>query len=392
VIEGDETFAQVLTPTGRIVERAGGARAPALSATRLRAALRGPIQLERTVPGIEGTARVLARPQVGPDGRRVVVVGQSLADRDATLARLRDAFLVGGPIAVLIASLVGYGLATAGLAPVEAMRRRAAELSWSGEPERLPLPSARDEVHRLGATLNDMLERLRRAFERERRFVADASHELRTPIAVLKTELEGALRGGGFGAETRAALTAAVEECDRLGQLAEDLLLLARSAEGVLPVRPEPLDARTLLEGARQRFADRAARKGRRIDVDAPADVVVWGDPLRLRQALGNVADNALRHGAGTIRLSACATDGGVELDVTDEGTGFDPALGGQAFDRFARGPTARSDGGAGLGLAIVRAIAEAHGGEASIAAGGCTTVRMRLPGRPPQGPLSHAA
>ena len=157
-----------------------------------------------------------------------MVVGQSLDDRDETLAGLVASFAIGGPIAVLLASLLGYALAAAGLRPVEAMRRRAAEVSLERDGERLPLPAAHDEIRRLGETLNEMLDRLRGSLERERRFVADASHELRTPVAVIKTELEGALRAGGHDPRVREALVAAVEECDHLAQLAEDLLVLAR--------------------------------------------------------------------------------------------------------------------------------------------------------------------
>ena len=167
--------------------------------------------------GIEGTVRVLARPVPRRFGApAVVAVGRSLDDRDEALAGLVASFAVGGPLAVVLASVIGYALATVGLAPVEAMRRRAAAVSLSGEDNRLPLPLAHDEIPRLGTTLNDMLDRLRRSFERERRFVDDASHELRTPVAVIKAELEGALRIGDCGPQVHEALVAAVEECDRL--------------------------------------------------------------------------------------------------------------------------------------------------------------------------------
>jgi signal transduction histidine kinase len=353
----EESFAQVQGPDGRLVEAAGGARGPV-----------EPVSGERRVPGIEGTARVLARDRV--------VVGQSLDDRDEVLAGLVAAFAIGGPLAVVLASLLGYVLAGAGLRPVEAMRRRAA----AGD-ERLPLPAAHDEIHRLGVTLNDLLARLRGSLERERQFVADASHELRTPLAVVKTELEAALRGP----EKDAAISAAIEEVDRLSQLAEDLLVLARSAEGELPVRRETLRARTLLEGVRDRFADRAARAGRGIVV-ADGDVTVSADPLRLRQALGNLVDNALRHGGGDVVLRAAADDGGVALEVSDAGAGFPPEIADRAFERFARGDRARTRGGTGLGLAIVRAIAEAHGGRATLDG---ATVRVWIPS---QGQLSRAA
>jgi signal transduction histidine kinase len=356
--DAEESFAQVRGPDGRLLEAAGGAGGPV-----------EPASGERRVPGIEGTARVLAR-----DG---VVVGQSLEDRDEVLSGLVAAFALGGPLAVALASLLGYVLAGTALRPVEAMRRRAA----AGDAQ-LPLPAARDEIRRLGETLNDMLARLRSSLERERRFVADASHELRTPLAVLKTELEAALRSGDMGPEARAAVSAAVDECDRLVQLAEDLLVIARTADGALPVRREELRTRPLLEGVRDRFAERAQRAGRSIEVE-DGDVTLSADPLRLRQALGNLVDNALRHGDGDVVLRAQAQTGGVSLEVSDGGPGFAPDIAGRAFERFARGDGARTRGGTGLGLAIVRAIAEAHGGRATLDG---ATVRVWMPS---QGHLS---
>jgi two-component system OmpR family sensor kinase len=283
---------------------------------------------------------------------------------------------------VVAASLLGYRLASAALRPVEAMRSRAGQISLGREHDRLPLPAARDEIRRLGETLNEMLARLQESFERERRFVADASHEMRTPLAVLKTELEAALRTGGGDPAVRESLSASVEEADHLAQLAEDLLLIARAADGQLPVRVESVRVREVLDQARQRFADRARSQGRELLVEAPPDLAADLDPLRARQALGNLVDNALRHGRGDIELSARRRDGGVEIDVADEGPGFSPELAARAFERFARGDAARSRGGTGLGLAIVSAIAAAHGGTAAIADApdGRTVVRLRLP------------
>jgi signal transduction histidine kinase len=309
-----------------------------------------------------------------------VAVGQSLQDRDDTLGNLIRSFALGGPIAVLLASVLGYALAAAGLRPVEAMRRRARDVSLSSADERLPLPAARDEIRRLGETLNEMLDRLGRSFERERRFVADASHELRTPVAVIKAELEGALRAGGHAPQVREALVASVEECDHLAQLAEDLLILARSSEGQLPVRPEPLELREQLERVARRFADRADARGRGIAVDAGDEPSVYADELRLRQALGNLVDNALRYGQGEIVLRSRRAGPGLELEVADQGEGFTPEFAERAFERFARGDLARTRDGSGLGLSIVRAIAEAHGGRAELVAGPGATVRIWLP------------
>jgi signal transduction histidine kinase len=386
--ETEDGFAQLLDADGRVLDAAGGLRGRALTRAQLERAARGPVWLERRLPGLDGPAQVLARPARGG----VVAVGQSLDDRDETLSGLVTSFAVGGPVAVLLASVAGYLLAASSLRPVEAMRRRASEISLGDHGERLPLPPARDEVHRLAETLNEMLERLRASFERERRFVADAGHELRTPIAVVKAELEAALRSGDYGPQVREALAAAVDECDRLAQLAEDLLVVARTGEGALPLRPEPLVVRALLEDVRQRFADRAAQRGRAIRVDAPRNGLrVDADPLRLRQALSNLVDNALRHGGGDIALRGRRARGGVELDVSDTGPGFDPAIAGRAFERFTRGDTARVGDGTGLGLAIVRTLVEAHGGRAELVdAGEGATVRLWLPGEtPPQDHLS---
>jgi len=378
----EDTFIQVLTPSGSRVEGTKDVGVPALSGPESREASQHPTTFEHELQGIEGTARMLARP-INVDNRSLVlVVGISLADRNESLASLVHSFLIGIPVAVLLASGIGYWLAAAGLAPVEAMRRRAKRVSLDRGSERLPLPAAHDEIHRLGETLNEMLARLEESFQRERRFVADASHELRTPLAVLKAELEAAVRIGGHDAEVSKSLAVALEETDHLAQLADDLLLIARAADGRLPVRPEQVDVRELLERTRDRFADRAGRQNREIRVDAPEGQSVSVDPLRARQALGNLVDNALRHGGGEIRLSARRSPDGIEIDVADEGEGFPAELEGQAFERFSRGNGKDTRSGAGLGLAIVRAIAEAHGATATVVNSGSdgATVRLRFP------------
>jgi two-component system, OmpR family, sensor kinase len=313
----------------------------------------------------------------------VLVVGASLEDREEALEGLVAELFVVGPLALLLSSLAGYVLAGAALRPVEAMRRRAAEISTERPGRRLPLPRARDEIHRLGATLNAMLARLEAAFARERRFVADASHELRTPLALLRTELELALRRPRSAKDLEQALRSAAEEVDRLSTLAEDLLVLARADEGALPLRRSSIEAGELLDSVARRFALRAADEGRALDVDAPGDTPLEADRLRLEQALGNLVDNALRYGAGTIRLDARTHDGRVELRVGDEGPGFPPEFLPRAFERFTRADEARGRGAAGLGLAIVDAIARAHGGTAQAAnkaAGAGALVWLTLP------------
>jgi signal transduction histidine kinase len=383
--DSNEGFAQLVSARGRVLRASGPVRHTAVSSAEVGSATQRTLLVDRRVPGVEGEARILAGPATGAARASVVVVGQSLQDRDEALDGVVASFAIGAPLAVLAASVLGFALASAGFRPVEAMRRQATAISLRDDGERLPLPVARDEIRRLGETLNEMLDRLRGAFERERRFVADASHELRTPITVVKTELEAALRFGDHGPETREALRAAVEECERLVQLAEDLLVLARAADGRLPVGCERLEARSVLEDVRERARGRAAARGRTITVEAPPGLAFDADPMRVRQALGNLVDNALRHGEGAIALRARPDSTGIELDVGDDGPGFDDELGDRAFERFSRGPGNGEQRGAGLGLAIVQAIADAHGGRATIVPGAGATVRLWLPRTAPR-------
>jgi signal transduction histidine kinase len=185
---------------------------------------------------------------------------------------------------------------------------------------------------------------------------------------MLRTELELALRRPRSHAELERALHSAAEETERLNRLADDLLLIARSDQGRLPVRPQQLDTRQILDAVAERFSATAGMRGRRISVASGTSIPVVADRMRLEQALGNLVANALRYGAGAVDLRAAARNGTVELHVTDEGPGFAPDFIPRAFDRFSRAEDARSTGGTGLGLAIVELIAEAHGGTAGLA------------------------
>jgi signal transduction histidine kinase len=236
-----------------------------------------------------------------------------------------------------------------------------------------------------------MLARLEGALARERTFVADAGHELRTPLALLRTELELALRHGEGVEELRQALRRSSEEVDRLAQLAEALLLIARSDQGHLALQLEEIEPAELLASTSTRFEWRAREAGRPLTVVAARGLELRGDRMRLEQALGNLVENALRHGDGEVQLSARAGgDGVVELHVNDQGSGFPPEFMADAFTRFARPDHGRSRGGSGLGLSIVRTIAEAHDGSAHAAnlpAGGAD-VWLSLPVNGPDGDL----
>jgi signal transduction histidine kinase len=262
------------------------------------------------------------------------------------------------------------------------MRERAAQISVERPGERLPLPKAKDELSRLAETLNAMVARLEAGLARERRFVADASHELRTPLALLQAELELALRQPRSPEEAERALRSAAEEVDRLTRLAEDLLVLAQTDEGRLPLRRSEIAVRGLLEAVADRFASRADTGGRAVVVASSLDGFISGDRLHLERALGNLVDNAFRHGAGTVRLEAQSTNGMVTIRVIDEGPGFPADFLPRAFERFSRADEARSGGAAGLGLTIVEAIARSHGGRAAAAngPGGGAEVTLSLP------------
>ena len=313
----------------------------------------------------------------GPDRRSVLVVRASLAQRDRALDLLNGALLVGA----------GQAVAGAVLRPMEAMREAAAEISDVDPGARLPLPGAEDEVHRLGATLNGMLARLEQARDRERELFSDASHELRTPLTILKTEVELALRTDNPPEALRAALRIAGAETDRLINLAEDLLLVARSDSGAMELDRRPVPAGTVMEGVERRFRVRARESGRALSIAAGDELTLDVDATRVEQALSNLVDNALRHGSGGVDLVARASDGHAELHVLDDGPGVPAGFLPHAFERFSRAQTGRTGGGTGLGLAIVQLIAEAHGGRAGIVnrpAGGADAW-LELPMRPPR-------
>jgi signal transduction histidine kinase len=365
-----ESFAEVLDPRGRVIDSTASiAGHDLLTPTERSKALGGPTLLNRgPLPGLQDESRLLAIPVLAAGRRRIVVVGTSTEPRGESLSDLLQLLLIGGPVALVLASIAAYGVTGAALRPVEAMRARAAEISTAEPGQRLPVPPTHDEIGRLGDTLNAMLARLGEALEHERAFVADASHELRTPLAILKTELELALGRGRSREELEAALRSAAEETDRLTQLAEDLLTIAQTDRGELAVRLERIEAGEMLSDVAARFGRRAEENGRELSQSDQSGLAVSADRLRIEQALGNLLDNALRYGEGPVELAAIARDGSVELHVRDRGTGFSDEFRERAFERFSRAEPGRGQNGSGLGLAIVEAIARAHKGEAHVA------------------------
>jgi len=374
-----EGAVQVLAPGPRIADATPAALRDhrLLSTEEVDRLLHGPAEsIDVATPA--GRLRVVAERTQDDGVRYVVISGAWLEERDQALSTLAGLLLIGGPVALGLASIAAFWVATAALRPVEAMRRDAARISAGTAGGRLSTGPASDEIAALGTTLNEMLERLAAAFEHERRFAADASHELRTPLAILKAETDLALEDGADPAELREALRSVAAETDRLSLLAEDLLVLARADQGRLPVRIESVRLSELVARVlRERSVLEPARE---LDANVPDDLVVAADPLRLAQALGNLVDNALRYGGGTVTVSAVVDDGGVAISVSDEGAGFPADLLPKAKRRFARS----GDGGTGLGLAIVDSIAIAHGGSLTLANdGGGAVATLELPRTP---------
>lgn len=373
-LSGD-SFGQVLGPDGDVL----------VTSPQLRDPLLQPDQL----PGIGATSRIETGVFLPTEGEvtdtvlmavrprsEVVVVGASTEHVAEVLEGLRTQLLVGGTLALLLASAAGYVVAGAALRPMEEMRARAATISSRSSEERLPLPEVRDEVHRLGRTLNDMLDRLDAGLRRERRFVAEASHELRTPLALLRTELDLAASRPRSPEELAEFLGSATEEVERLTLLVDHLLLLARADDAQLELELARFPVRDLLEQVAHRFG--RVEQGRQVSVAPGEDVDVVADRRRLDQAVTNLVDNALRHGGGAVTLGATRDGDRVLVSVSDEGgVELDPEL----LGRFRRGDGRRA-GGRGLGLSLVVAIVAEHDGVVRFEDdAGRTTVVLELPG-----------
>jgi two-component system OmpR family sensor kinase len=388
LIERDESFAQIADSTGRILESSpnvsGGRLVPAAI---IRSTAR-PMFVDRVVPGIDNTSRVLLVPVQASRGRFVVLVGTSLQDRRDSMVQLAATLGIGGTVGLGLISFIAWMVVGGALRPVERMRRQAADISASDPSRRLSVSSGGDEIALLGATLNEMLDRVEESVDRERRLIDRASHELRTPLAIQRMDLDLALSGPQTTPGLRDALRSVSEENDHLTRLAEDLLLLSRARDGELSITRTRVSLEELLDDARHRNLPRVLDAGVRLATSAPAESVRV-DPGWLRQAIDNLVENALRHtpSGGRIDLRAGRVDGTVSLVVEDSGSGFPQALLDRAFEPFVRSGVgaARRGNGAGLGLAVVRTIAEAHGGRAWAEnrpeGGARVTLEMRVDG-----------
>lgn len=355
----DSSLVQVLGNDGQVLASsaalAGVAPLVRLPAPR---GTRAPVELSIG----ERNYRLYATPAAA--GSTVVVI-TPLADVEEAMVQLGVRVLIGAPVLLVLICgavwvLVGYTLHT-----VDRLRGQVAELSATGLDRRVDIPVARDEVRELAITMNGLLDRLQRSAQAQRRFVADAAHELRSPLAALRARLE--VNGPDPNPDRWAqAGPAMLQDTQRLASLVDDLLALARLDESPRLRRAEPVDLDEIVfaEVARLRETTGATLDTRRVSAG-----LVHGDPDLMKRIVGNVLSNAVRHATAVVRVSVATVDDQVELSVADDGPGVPPAERERVFERFHRLDEARASdgGGSGLGLAIVRDAVRAHGGSVSM-------------------------
>ncbi|MFI6564495.1 ATP-binding protein [Streptomyces sp. NPDC050534] len=359
---------QVLDAQGRVLHSSAALRHQLLlTPAELRRVVHGATvrrDIGSLLPITSGTLRLQARPVTADGHGRIVVAAVRRGHRDEALRELLAQLAFASALTLIAASYAGYRTARGALRPVERYRSGATTLADGNKHLRLDVPADRhDEITRLGHTLNHMLDRLDASAERERRFVADASHELRTPLTLMRAEIDVALHRPRSAQELTGTLRSVDTEVQRLIDLSNALLDLEElGSTGHITRSPVPLS--DLVQDAIAAHLHTAEQTGRTLTAEAAgtsADV----DARWLRPALGNLVDNALRHGHGAVHVMATVEDGRLRLCVRDEGPGFPPGFLPRAFDRFARAEASRTGEGSGLGLAFVHAVATAHGGTA---------------------------
>jgi signal transduction histidine kinase len=357
---------QVLDKTGAVAAASGTADRvkPLLTPDELAAAKRGKAI---DIPAERGNTNQELRVLAVPAGEETVLVASGLTGVKDSIRILRDAALIGCPLVVLAMGMATYFIVGRALRPVAALRKGAQEITAADlADQRLPVPDAHDEIYRLAVTLNAMLDRIDAATKRQRTFVGDAAHELRSPLASLRLQLEVAQRVGP-ARDWPGMLDEVLSDVDRLDQLVKDLLALARSDEagGVLR-RREPVALDQLVTEVAEDYLD--ARVPVRSSTDA---VSVDGDPEALRRVVVNLLDNAVRYARSEVTVDIAVNGNGTaELVIRDDGPGIPEDERERVFDRFYRTHESRSrdTGGTGLGLPIVRDVIRAHGGTVSLA------------------------
>jgi heavy metal sensor kinase len=325
------------------------------------------------------------------DGHRYVLAGRyPLREAEQMMAGIRRMFLIAIPLLVLVAATSGYFLADRSLAPVASMAAHAAEISALNLHERLPV-SGGDELVRLARVINDLLDRLETSFEQQRRFMADASHELRTPTAIVRAEADVTLsRESRTNEEYRASVVIMQDAARRLTRIVDDLFLLARADSGHLVIQQAPLYLEDVVDDAARGVRHLADRRGVKVALTNVVEAQVIGDADLLGRLVLNLLDNAIKHSpqGATVEVGMTRRNGECDVAVIDAGPGIPDADRAMVFERFFQVDAARArrddtqTSGAGLGLAIARRIAEVHNGRVELVSSrpGHTEFRLTLP------------
>ncbi|PRX19577.1 sensor histidine kinase [Actinoplanes italicus] len=377
--EPGRTMVQVVDGAGRVVAASPGAGSRPMSGLRPppgkpgretarlpgREAARPAEETTRLRSGRHSSFRVLAAGVETRDGRYTVLVAQSLETLEEATRAIVAALLLGMPVLAVVVGVATFVFVGRTLRPVEAMTRRAATITATNLDARLPVPDSGDEIAALAATMNTMLDRIEAASAVQRRFVADASHELRSPLATIHANAD-LLTGAELDEPAERSATRIRRESTRLARLVDDLLLLARVDDAALRPRREEVDLDDLVYAARDRLAE--DRPDLRVD-GRVTPVRVMGDADQLHRVLRNLVDNAMRHARSRITVSLGASGGRAEIVVGNDGPAIGPEDQERIFDRFVRLDDSRSrqDGGTGLGLSIARDIAALHGGTLTV-------------------------
>ncbi len=343
-----------------------------------------------TVAGPAGRDRVVTQPLLVHDARFMISGASPLADVDAVMERVRLMFFALIPVLLAMAAASAWFLAKRGLAPVAAMTARADEISASNLDARLPVAGGA-ELAELARVINALLDRLENAFVQQRRFMADASHELRTPTSIIRTEADVTLtRPHRDEDEYRESVAVMGEASRRLTRIVDDLFLMARADSGHLALHAEPLYLEEIVHDATRAIAQVGERRGVRVELRRMTQAPLSGDPDLLGRVFLNLLDNAIKHSprGGTVSVEMGVRNGSHTVSVVDEGPGIPPELREAVFERFFRADPSRSRGedgdeaGAGLGLSIAKRIVVAHGGQIAVAESrpGRTEFRVTLP------------
>ena len=384
----------IIDSTGRVMARGDSGLVgtpPAPDESTVVRAVRGSQQQPFTskLSGADGEQLLRVQPLV-IDGHRFTLSGRyPLREAERMMATVRRMFLVAIPLLIVGAAISGYFLADRSLAPVSSMAAHAAEISATNLHERLPVTGG-DELVRLARVINDLLDRLETSFDQQRRFMADASHELRTPTAIVRTEADVTLsRPARTAEEYRTSIGIMQSAALRLTRIVDDLFLLARADAGHLVVQQNPVYLEDVVDDATRSVRQLADAQGVRVQVGNLVEAPLRGDAHLLGRIVLNLLDNAIKHVApgGTVTVGMERGQGEVTVSVVDTGTGIPAEAVGRLFERFFRAEASRArhdDGasGAGLGLAIARKIAEVHGGRLDLVASrpGHTEFRLTLP------------